>query len=82
MPIEPVNPQPRSFGEKADAFLTELYHSVGATNTTQKLNVLRLKLGGDYHFYAMGGEINDEVKVACLEYELLGREGLIELVLA
>ncbi len=82
MPNEPVTPQPRSFGKKADDYLANLYQSFGATTTAQKLTVLRTTLGGDYHFYAMGGEINDDVRLACLEYELLGRERLIELILA
>lgn len=70
------------YSEKADAFLNELYGSFGATATRQKLNTLRLKLGGDYHFYAMGAEVNDEMRLGCLEYEILAANQLIELILA
>jgi hypothetical protein len=64
----------KSFGEKADKFLAELYHSCGAVSTAQKINVLNLKLGGEYNFYARGGEVTDDIKLACLEYELLQQE--------
>ncbi len=70
----------KRFGEKGDAFLSALYDSVGATTVSHKLTILRMKLGGNYHFYSMGtvGEVADEVKLACMEHELLEIERLIE----
>jgi hypothetical protein len=75
-------PHKKSFGEQADAFLLELYKSVGAETTLEKINLIQMKLGGVSNFYALGGEINDEMKLACLEYEYLEQEGKITLVLA
>jgi hypothetical protein len=70
------------FNEKADAYLDELYDSFGATTDYHKLTVLRTKLGGEYNFYCGAGEVAESVKVACLEYEILGNLGLIELHLS
>jgi len=74
--------QTKSFGHGADAALNELYSSVGATSTDEKMGTLRLQLGGMPNFYAMGGAINEEMKLACLEYEYLQQVGKIDLVLA
>ena len=46
------------------------------------MGTLRLQLGGMPNFYAMGGAINEEMKLACLEYEYLQQVGKIDLVLA
>jgi len=72
----------KSFGPQADAFLTSTYEEVGAKTTAEQINLLQMKLGGEFSFYALGGDINDEMKLACLEYEFLSRNGQIELVLA
>lgn len=70
------------YNKQADAFLTKLYDSVGAKTPAQKFETLRLKLGGgEYHFHAMGNHVNDEMRAAALEYEILSQERLIELSL-
>ncbi len=70
--------QSKSFGPDGDIALAMLYKSVGAQDTQQKLNILQIKLGGTPNFYAMGGGITDEMKLACLEYEYLERSGIIQ----
>jgi hypothetical protein len=72
----------KSYGKEADAFLAELYESCGAETTQQKLNVLELRLGKDSNFYAFGGALTDEMKLGCLEYDLLEQANKITLVRA
>jgi hypothetical protein len=74
------------FNEKADEYLKSLYESVGATTAEQQFNTLFMTLG--YHidgsvlnFYTYP-EPTWEQKRGCLEYDLLERKGLIELVYA
>ena len=71
------------YNEKADAYLESLYHSVGAMTWEHKYNTLCLKLdvlpeNQSFHCTPTG-EVSWEQKVGCMEYELLEREGLIEL---
>lgn len=72
----------KTFGEEADKFLKEFYEKYGSTTTQQKVELLKLVIGGQFNFYAMGGPVTDEMMLGCLEYELLDREGKITLVLA
>jgi len=70
------------YNKKADAYLAKLYKSVGAKTWEQKFNTLELALGvvpGSSTF--SHPEIGWRSKCGCLEYELLERRGLIELVL-
>jgi len=67
------------YNDKADKFLTDFYESVGAKTWEQKFNLLQLKLGGTNSF---SHHPTWEQKVGMLEYELLEKERLIELVLA
>jgi hypothetical protein len=74
---------PKSYGAAADAFLTEFYKSYGAETTQQKLKVLEANLGQQpSNYYPLGGTLNDEMKLGCLEYDYLSQMGKIELVLA
>ena len=72
------------FNEKADEYLKALYESVGATTAEQRYNTLFMKMG--YHLDGtvinFSHDPNWEQKQAMMEYDLLEREGLIELVLA
>jgi len=72
------------FNVNADAALNELYENVGAKTTEHKINALKPHLDGDgeWNFYAVGGEVNQEMILGCLEYEYLSSRGLIELTLA
>ncbi|HEX3798385.1 MAG TPA: hypothetical protein VH413_06750 [Verrucomicrobiae bacterium] len=70
------------FGTAGDNRLAELYNSVGAIDTEKKIAVLKMNLPGEYHIYAMGGQVNEEMRLACFEYKFLEKEGLIELDLA
>lgn len=74
---------PKSFGKDADAYLAETYMMTGATTTIQKINTLKLKMGDvESNFYGFGVVVNDEMKLACLEYEFLEQHGKITLVTA
>lgn len=75
-------PVAAGYPPEAQAFLGKLYDSVGAVDTHHKLELLRIKLGNDYNFYAAGGEVNDEMRLRALEHELLEQEGLITSQLA
>jgi hypothetical protein len=72
------------FNEKADAYLKALYDSVGAITAEQQYNTLFMALG--YHLdgtvVSFSHDPTWEQKRGMTEYELLEREGLIELVLA
>ncbi len=75
-----MNPE-KSFGEDGDKFLNEFYNSYGSQTTLQKIKLLELYLGdGQRSFHAMGGEVTNEMILGCLEYEILEREGVIELI--
>jgi len=52
--------------EKLDAF----YVPFGATTTAQKIHSLETRLGHS-NFYVTGGELTDEMKLGCLEYEFV-----------
>lgn len=58
------------FNEKADAYLDVLYKSVGATTA---------ELGYDHQFIGFSHDPTWEQKQSVLEYDLLEREGLIEI---
>ena len=72
----------KSFGPGPDTFLEAFYAPFGTISTQQKIQLLQLQMGGTSNFYALGGHINDDMKLACLEYEYLEQAGKIELVLA
>lgn len=75
----------KSFGAEADAYLAEFYNSVGAKTIQEKINVLSIKLGEEStpsNYYAFGGNLTDDMKLGCLEYEFLEQAGKITLVLA
>jgi hypothetical protein len=80
--MKPHIASPHRFNEEADKCLVELYASVGAIEAFQKINTLQKELGGDFSFHALGGNVSDEMKLACLEYEYLERIGKIDSVLA
>jgi len=68
----------KSFGKKADEFLKEFYDSVGSKTTEQKINLLNIKMGGEYNFYSSGIVTNEQI-LGCLEYEFLEKNGMIKL---
>ncbi|MGH7979950.1 MAG: hypothetical protein ACREE6_11295 [Limisphaerales bacterium] len=70
------------YNAEADHALGELYSRLHATTNQLRIQGLQIELGGDFNYYAFGGEINDEMKLACLEYEYLQRIGKIDLALA
>lgn len=70
------------YNEKADEALNKLYLAGNATSTDQRIEVIETALQERANFYAFGGELTPEMKLGCLEYEYLGRKGLIELTLA
>jgi|GEM_PF-4100031 len=71
------------FNEKADAELDRVYREAAACSTEAKIEALNKILGGEANFYSFGdGQVSNEMKLGCLEYEYLGNIGLIELVLA
>ena len=75
--------KPVKYNEAADKYLNDLYSSVGATTPEQQYNTLFMKLG-----YHLDGTVVNfshsptwEQKRGMMEYDLLEREGLIDLVL-
>ena len=74
------------YNEKADEYLDYLYKSVGATTWEQKFNTLLLKMGQKAENMSFSTfpatEVTWEQKAGAMEYELLDRMRLIELVLA
>lgn len=74
--------RPKSFGSEADAFLDAFYKTFTADTTQKRIALLQDNLGGESSFYALGGDINDDMKLACLEYEYLEQMGKLKLVLA
>lgn len=71
-----------TFGKKPDDYLTAFYNLYNANSPEEKIALLKKTLGGTFNFYALGGEVTDAMKLACLEYEYLERMGIINLVLA
>jgi len=70
------------FDREADKALRDLYGKYGSDQTTeQKIHILEDILGKS-HFYATGGDVPYEAKLACLEYEWLALKQLIQLDLA
>jgi hypothetical protein len=65
------------FNKEADQYLTDLYDSVGAKTWNQKYNLLTLILGRCNFSH----DPTDEQKTRAMEYEILDRGGLLELVL-
>lgn len=70
------------YNKKADKYLKEFYHSLGSRSWKQKLNALELRLGIVPGSQCYSHEPTDQQKVGMMEYELLERMNLIELVLA
>jgi len=70
------------FGKTADDYLVAFYALCKAQTTASKIVLLQDKLGGTFNFYALGGEVTDEMKLTCLEYEYLERMGVIDVVLS
>lgn len=70
------------YNKEADKFLKDFYKSVGAKTWKQKYNALELRLNIVPGSASFSHNPTDRQKVGCLEYELLERVGLIELVLA
>lgn len=69
------------YNAKADEALERLYTSARAVSIGDKIRALE-SIQGTANFYAFGGELNDDMRLGCLEYEYLGEQDLIELVLA
>lgn len=69
------------YNKEADAFLTELYRSVGARTWLQRMNTLELKLGIVPGSQCYSHEPTTAQKVGMMEYDLLGFHNLINLVL-
>lgn len=80
-PDLPIMPASFRYNQNADAALNELYTSARATSTQDKIRALE-SIQGNANFYAFGGEITDDMRLGCLEYEYLSEKELIELVLA
>jgi hypothetical protein len=70
------------YNKEADKFLEDLYKSVGAKTWKQKYNLLEMKLYVVSGSTGFSHDLGWKSKVGCLEYELLERNELIELVLA
>jgi hypothetical protein len=78
----PTTNQEVRFTPEADRALDELYAKYGSSQSpAQKINILE-KILGESHFYATDGDVSDETKLACLEYEWLASQRLIKLELA
>jgi hypothetical protein len=53
---------------------------LGALTTRQRIAALEPQLGGPPpNYYAIGGHLDDEMKLTCLEYEFLEQKGLLPL---
>jgi hypothetical protein len=75
----PATSAPR-FSDEADKALTVFYAESHAATAGQKIVALEAVLGGPSNFYGFGGEVSDDMKLGCLEYEYLSIRGLVELV--
>ncbi len=69
------------FSEKADSALDTFYGPFKNGLASQKLELLERVLG-PVQVYATGGDVDDELRLACLEYEWLSAKGLVELDIA
>ncbi len=68
---------------EADKALEELYSAANqAVTTLEKIEALECALQENSNYYAFGGEMSEDIKLGCLEYEYLSNRGLIELLLA
>jgi hypothetical protein len=74
--------RPSKFGKSVDEYLAAFYAVSKAQTTAEKIGLLQAKLGGTFNFYALGGEVTDDMKLTCLEYEYLERMGVIDVVLS
>jgi hypothetical protein len=73
--------QTKSYGEVGDAFLAEFYG--GEKTTAEKITMLERRLAQPpSNYYAFGGDLTDEMKLGCLEYEFLEQNDKITLELA
>jgi hypothetical protein len=68
------------YNEKADEYLEKLYASVGAKTEKHKFRLLELKLGIAADSTNYSHPLTWKQKVGTLEYELLERSGLIEII--
>jgi hypothetical protein len=81
--MEAIPAARKSYGNEADIFLADIYRSFDADTTPKKIELLESKfLGGGSNFYAFGGDLTEDMKLGCLEYEFLEQMGKITLVLA
>lgn len=66
--------------EKARKYLKEFYKKIDAADASdsEKIHLLKRKLGGDVHIYACGGEVTEEMMLNNLEHELLCEEGVLK----
>ena len=69
------------YNERADDYLKTLYTSVGATTWEQKYNTLCLRLDIKPQNQSFSHDPSWEQKAAMMEYELLDKMRLIQLVL-
>ena len=69
------------YSPDADEFLKNFYEGKSATTDLEKIAALQAELGGDFAFHAKGG-VSDEMKLTCLEYDILERAGKITLNLS
>ena len=67
------------YSDESNSFLDALYKSVGASTAEQKYNTLILRLGYENQFIGFSQTPSWEQKQRMMEYELLGRQGLIKL---
>jgi hypothetical protein len=70
------------FEKDAEEFLEKFYLAYKVVSTPDKIDLLQKELGGGtFNFYGFGeGELTDDMKLACLEYDFLERKGKISLV--
>ncbi|MEN9647358.1 MAG: hypothetical protein RLY57_162 [Candidatus Parcubacteria bacterium] len=77
-----MNTNPEPWPPDAQAFLTQLYAQYGTEQTPeQKFNVLCAHMGTEPGDHFFSHDPTWEQKLACLEHQVLEREGLIEPVL-
>jgi len=70
------------YNKEADKYLKELYRQKKAKTAEQKYHAILKKLKyaeRDMSFHSRSGDVTWEQKQGAMEYELLEREGLIEL---
>ena len=74
--IAPLRSESQSCPE-AQKFLAEFYIEKQAETTRDKISALDAELGGQSNFYAFGGEVTDDIRLSCLEYEYLVECGVV-----